>query len=68
MHPEQCPETLERFKARLARRLFDPNVPAFAVECDRELVHLVENGYLLMWERDGTLVFRTTEKFSELAF
>lgn len=67
MHPEQDAEILERFRAQLARRLLDPSVSEWEVACDRLLADLVANGYVLMWERDGTFYFKTTERFEQLA-
>lgn len=62
MDPEQNPETLERFKAGLARRFFDPTVPSSQIELDRAVVDLVEDGLVVMQETVRGFELRLTPK------
>lgn len=59
---EQDQDTLERFKARLARRFFDPAVPGWQIESERAMVDLVEQGLVVLGETEGDFVVRLTEK------
>lgn len=62
MEPKQDPEILERFKAHLARRFFDPAVPAWQIESERAMVDLVEQGLILIAQKEQDFVVRLTEK------
>lgn len=62
MDPAQNPETLERFKARLARSFFNPSVPSSQVELDRTVVDLVEDGLVVMQETERGFELRLTQK------
>lgn len=62
MDTDQDSETLERFKAQLARRFFDPTVPTWQVECERAMVDLVEQGLIVLRETERGFVCRLTEK------
>jgi hypothetical protein len=61
MDPAQDPETLELFKADLARRLFDSSVPAWQLESDRAVIELVEDGLVLMRKTDKGWECQLTE-------
>lgn len=48
MDPRQDPETLELFRAFLARHLFDESLSASEFEIARTVIGLVEDGLVLM--------------------
>jgi hypothetical protein len=61
MDPRQDPEMLELFKSGLARRLFDDSVSTWQLECDRAVIDLVEQGFVLVQKTDRGWECQLTE-------
>ena len=48
MDPRQDPETLELFRAALARKLFDESVPPGQLETEKTLAEMADEGLLFI--------------------
>ena len=64
MDPQQDPDTLELFKADMARRFFDSSTLDSQRELviDRAIINLVEDGLVLILKTDSGWEFQLTEQ------
>ena len=60
MDAQQSLQDFELFKAHIARRLLDPQVPPSHLQCERDMVDLVESGLVILRKTERGFELRLT--------